>query len=121
MRDRTFENSENLLSSKRSTGVIPDVNLINPLHVGNEASFEIHYKDHQKSKTGISVVPQKNYCPLKSLKIFHSVLRGFLHFLIFIFQHGDIRSDLPETYQDLNEKAAVAELEVLFYNKLSFI
>ena len=55
-----------MLATKRSAGIIPEVNLRNPLHAGNEAcrqgihrGVETQGRHHQKSKTGVSVVVQK--------------------------------------------------------------
>ena len=55
-----------MLAVTRSAGVTPVFNLRNPLHAGGEAckqeiysGFEIQGRRHQKSKTGVSVVPQK--------------------------------------------------------------
>ena len=55
-----------MLATKRSAGVAPDVNLRNLLHAGNETckhgihyGFETQSRHHQKSKTGVSVAPQK--------------------------------------------------------------
>ena len=51
---------------KRSAGVTPEVNLRNSLHTGDKAhkqwihpGFETQGRHHQKSKTGVSVAPQK--------------------------------------------------------------
>ena len=56
-------------------GVTPEVNLRNPLCAGKEAhkrgihpDFETQGRRHQKSKTGISVAPQKDLCPTKIKK-----------------------------------------------------
>ena len=57
-----------MLTSKRSAGVTLKVNLRNPLHAGDKTceqgdfhpGFEIQGIGHQKSKTGISVTPQKD-------------------------------------------------------------
>ena len=50
----------------RSAGVAPDVNLRNPLYVGDELymwgihpGFETQGRHDQESQTGISVAPQK--------------------------------------------------------------
>ena len=55
-----------MLAVKRSVGVTPEVNLRNPLHAGEEtckrgihSGFETQGRRHQKSKTGVSVAPQK--------------------------------------------------------------
>ena len=55
-----------LLAVKRSAGATPEVNLSNPLHAGEKArmqgihpGFETQGRHHQKSKTGVSVAPQK--------------------------------------------------------------
>ena len=63
-----------MLAIKRSAGVVLEVNLRNPLHAGKEARKQgIHpgYKTqgtrHQKSKTGILVVPQKMTDALQKL------------------------------------------------------
>ena len=59
-----------MLVLKRSAGVAPEVN---PLHAGDECKKGIHHgfktqdRRHQKSKTGVSVAPQKG---LMSSKIF---------------------------------------------------
>ena len=61
-----------MLATKRLAGVAPEVNLRNPLHGGNKAckhgihpGFQTQGKCHQKSKTGVSVAPQKDLCPPK--------------------------------------------------------
>ena len=58
---------------KRSTGVAPEVNLRNPLHAGDKAGkrgihpgFETQGRRHQKSKTGVSVAPQKGLASSKN-------------------------------------------------------
>ena len=58
---------------KRSADVTLEVNLKNPLHVGNKAhkqgihpGFETQGRHHQKSKTGVSVAPQKGTCFLQN-------------------------------------------------------
>ena len=55
-----------MLPGKRSVGVDPEVNLTKSLHTGEEAhktriylDFETMGRCHQKSKTGVSAVPQK--------------------------------------------------------------
>ena len=55
-----------MMAAKKSAGVTPDMNLRNTLHTGNKAckqgihpGFETHDGRHQKSKTGVSVAPQK--------------------------------------------------------------
>ena len=55
-----------MLVVKRLAGVAPEVNLRNPLHIGEEAhkpgihpGFETQDRCHQKSKTGVSVASQK--------------------------------------------------------------
>ena len=55
-----------MLAAKRSAGVAPEVNLRNSLHAGNKAhkrgihpGSETQGRRHQKSKTGVSVAPQK--------------------------------------------------------------
>ena len=55
-----------MLAAKRSAGVAPEVNLRNLLCAGEEArkrgihpGFETQERHHQKSKTGVSVAPQK--------------------------------------------------------------
>ena len=57
---------------KRLAGVTPEANLREHTHTlpqsVNEAShsgFETHRRCHQKSKTGVSVAPQKNTRPPK--------------------------------------------------------
>ena len=55
-----------MMASKRSAGVSPEENLRILLYEGNEASkqeihpgFETQDRHYQKSKTGVSVAPQK--------------------------------------------------------------
>ena len=55
-----------MLATKRSAGVAPEVNLRNSLHTGDKArkrgihcGFETQERRYQKSKTGVSAVPQK--------------------------------------------------------------
>ena len=52
-----------MLAAKRSAGVAPEVNPMNPLRTGNEASEEIHpgfeTKDRRQQKSGILVVLPK--------------------------------------------------------------
>ena len=55
-----------MLADKRSAGVALVVSLRNPLHTGDKAhkrgiqpDFETRGRRHQKSKTGVSVAPQK--------------------------------------------------------------
>ena len=62
-----------MLAIKRSAGVAPGVNLRNPLHALNEAckqeiqpGFENQGRCHQKSKTGVSVVPLKGLMSYKN-------------------------------------------------------
>ena len=62
------------MAVKRSAGVAPEVNLRNPLHAGEEArkpaihpGFETQGRRHQKSKTGVSVSPQKELASSKNL------------------------------------------------------
>ena len=64
--------SVTILATKRSAGVTPEVNLRNPLHMGNEAhkqgfhlGFEAQSRHSQKSKTGVSVAPQKKLMSFK--------------------------------------------------------
>ena len=62
-----------MLAAKRSVGVAPEVNLREciscmPLPSVNKAAhsgFETQRRCHQKSKTRVSVAPQKDLCPLK--------------------------------------------------------
>ena len=62
-----------MLAAKRSPGVAPDVNLRThvmciPLPGVNESAhsgFETRRRHYQKSKTGVSVAPQKYLCPPK--------------------------------------------------------
>ena len=61
------KSSAAMLVIKRSVGVTPGVNLRNPLHGGQNTckqgihpGFENNNKHHQKSKTGVSVTPQKD-------------------------------------------------------------
>ena len=64
-----------MLATKRSAGVAPEVNLRNLSHAGKEArkwgrhpGFETQGRRRQKSKKGVSVAPQKDWCPPKYLK-----------------------------------------------------
>ena len=57
-----------MLAVKRSAGATPEVNLREcvtcmPLASMNKASRETQRRCHQKSKTGVSVAPQKDLCP----------------------------------------------------------
>ena len=54
-----------MLASRSLAGVAPEVNMRNPSHAGEKAhkqgiypGFEPHGRHHQKSKTGVSMVPQ---------------------------------------------------------------
>ena len=51
-----------MMATKRSAGVAPKVNLRNPFHLGEET----HDRRHQKSKTGVSVDPQKELMSSKN-------------------------------------------------------
>ena len=62
-----------MLAAKRSAGVTPEVNLRIPLHAGDGAYMhgdppwlETQGRRHQKSKTGITVAPQKGPLKLKN-------------------------------------------------------
>ena len=64
-----------LLATKRSAGVSLEVNLKNPWHTGIKThkggihpGFETQGRHLPKSKTGISVAPQKNWYSLKMFK-----------------------------------------------------
>ena len=55
-----------MLALKTSAGVTPELNLRNPLHIGEEADkpeihpdFETQSKTHQKSKAEVSVAQPK--------------------------------------------------------------
>ena len=76
--------NRNGLATKRSAGVTTRVNLINPLHTGDEAhklgihdAFETQGRRHQKSKSGYQWPhrkdschpPKKNFKRLKRLRI----------------------------------------------------
>ena len=61
-----------MLGFKGSASAAREVNLGNPLHTGKKASTQgIHLGletqgwHHRKSKTGVPVVPQKDWCPPK--------------------------------------------------------
>ena len=66
-----------MLATKRLTGVALELNLREcvthmPLPSANKAThsgFETQRRYHQKSKTGVSVAPQKDLCPPIFLKI----------------------------------------------------
>ena len=67
--------SATMLGTKRSAGVTQEVNLRNPLHTGDKAckrgnypDFETQSRHHQKSKTGVSVAPQKRTDALQKIK-----------------------------------------------------
>ena len=73
----------------RSAGVAPEVNLTHPLWAAEEAckqeihtGFETQGIPHQKSKTGVSVAPQKELMFSKELKKRKEI--GFIHFPEFI-------------------------------------
>ena len=77
-----------MLTVKRSAGVAPEVNLRNPLHVGEEAckpginlGFEIQGRCRQKSKTGASVTTKMT-----------DVLQKML--FTFFFQNKGLHSEL---------------------------
>ena len=65
-----------MLAAKRSASVAPEVNLrgrisCTPLPSVNKAAhpgFETQIRHHQKSKTGVSVAPQKDLYPPNILK-----------------------------------------------------
>ena len=68
-----------MLATKRSAGVTPELNLRGhvtymPPPSANKATlsgFETQRRHHQKSKTGISVAPQKGFMSSKNfLKVF---------------------------------------------------
>ena len=74
------------LHIKRSAGVAPEVNLGNPLCTGEEAckrgihpGFETQSRHQQKSKTGVSVAPQKGHVSSKNF------FKKDLHILIYLF------------------------------------
>ena len=48
-----------MLAAKRSAGVAPEVNMRNPLNTLIQTGFETHGRYHQRSKTRVSVIPQK--------------------------------------------------------------
>ena len=59
-----------MLAAKMSAGVAPEVKLRNPLHTNDEACkwginpvIGTQGRHHQKSKTGVSVAPQRDWCP----------------------------------------------------------
>ena len=61
-----WKGSAAMLAAKRSAGVAPEGNLKNPLYTSKKAckwgihpGFETQDRGHQKSKTGVSVAPQK--------------------------------------------------------------
>ena len=62
-----------MLAVKRLAGVAPEVHLRNPLQAGKGAhkqgihpGYETQSRYHQKSKTGVSVAPQKRTCILQT-------------------------------------------------------
>ena len=62
-------------TSIQSAGVAPEVNLRNSWHTGDKArkrginpGFETQGRHHQKSKTGVSVAPQKGLMSSKNFK-----------------------------------------------------
>ena len=65
-----------MLATKRSAGVTPEVNVREgtscmPLQSVNKAAhsgLETQRRCHQKSKTGVSVAPQKDMCPPTNFK-----------------------------------------------------
>ena len=64
-----------MLTSIQSAGVTPEVNLRNSLHAGDKAckqgihpGFETQGRHYQKSKTGVSVTPQKGLMSSKNFK-----------------------------------------------------
>ena len=66
MRNNKTVSNLNMLAAKRSAGVAPKVNLRIPLCTGDEDAsegihpgFETQGRPHQKSKTVVSVAPQK--------------------------------------------------------------
>ena len=63
-----------MLAGKKPAANAPEVNLRNPLHIGKKyigkgstLALKTQGRHHQKSKTGLSVAPEKG---LKSSKIF---------------------------------------------------
>ena len=65
--------STTMLTTKSSAGFVPGPNLGNLLHTGDEEGkqkihpgFETHGRRQQKSKTGISVAPQKGLMSSKN-------------------------------------------------------
>ena len=64
-----------ILAAKRSVGVAPEVNLkvcvkhmpLPSMNKATHSGFEIQRRHHQKSKTGISVAPQKGLMLYKVL------------------------------------------------------
>ena len=82
-----------MLAAKRSAGVAPEVNLREcvthmPLPSVNNAAhsgFETQRRCHQKSKTGVSVAPQKGLMSSKNLKKKKRSTRRGEEFLRFIY------------------------------------
>ena len=67
-----------MLAAKRSAGVAPEVNLCMPPPSANQAAhsgFETQRRRHQKSKTGVSVAPQKGLVSAKNF--FFQILLSF--------------------------------------------
>ena len=70
------DGSAAMLAAKRSAGVEPEVNLrecvthMPPLNANKAAhsGFETQRRHHQKSKTGVSVAPQKGLMSSKIIK-----------------------------------------------------
>ena len=65
-----------MLAIKMSASVAPEVNVRNPVHAADKAHkgginlcFETQGRCHQKSKTGVSVAPQKGLMSSKHEKI----------------------------------------------------
>ena len=65
-----------MLAIKRLAGVTPEVNLREQtsympspsVNKGAQSGFATQRRYHQKSKTGVSVAPQKGICPPKLIK-----------------------------------------------------
>ena len=68
--------SATMLAVKNSSGVAPEVNWRNPLHAGDKAhkqgihpGFETQDRDHQKSRRGVLVAPEKGLVSSKNFFI----------------------------------------------------
>ena len=95
-----------MLATKRSAGVTPEVNLREhvthtPPPSANKAAhsgFEIHRRHYQKSKTGVSVAPQKGL--MSSKNFFKKKYKGLIFFPLGYLQESSIEKRLTHVLVD---------------------